>query len=269
MLFRVAALLIALAFPVSAQTPAQAPKPAPRTGQASTAKDAASPAALPDARALIQKYVTAIGGRDAVRSHKSEHATGTVAFAGSGISGTVEIFGATNPDRTLEKVSISGVGDIVTGFDGEHGWSIDPMTGPRLQIGDELDGAKLDSAFYGELRDPSVYPSVKTLERTEFEGHTCYKVSLTSVYGITDFDYYDVTSGLLVGSVHTRVTPMSKIQATSILGDYKKFGNLLQPTTLVERAMNVEQKVTLESIEYDNVDPSVFELPAAIQALIK
>lgn len=269
MLLRLAVLLIALALPSPAQTGAPR-KPAAQTARPSgTVKAESAPANLPDGRAVIDKFVKAIGGRDAVLSHKSEHAVGTLVVSQSGMTGTVEMYGAADPNRSLQKMSISGVGDIITGFDGSHGWSIDPMTGPRLQVGDELDETKLDSDFYSELRDPNSYPSVKTLERTDFEGHTCYKVGLTNVDGRTDFDYYDVTSGLRIGSVNTRDTMMGKIAATSIYGDYKKFGNILQATTLVQRAMQVEQKITLTSIEYDNVDPSVFELPAPIKALIK
>jgi hypothetical protein len=33
--------------------------------------------------------------------------------------------------------------------------------------------------------------------------------------------------------------------------------------------MGVEQKITIENIEYDKVDPSIFEPPAAIKALLK
>lgn len=62
---------------------------------------------------------------------------------------------------------------------------------------------------------------------------------------------------------------MGNITATSVIGDYKKFGNLLQATSVTQRAMGVEQKITLQSFEYDHVDPSVFELPAPIKALIK
>lgn len=269
MLLRFVALLIALAFPVSLQTAAQGTKPAPRTGQASSAKDVSSQADLPDARALINKSVTAIGGRAAVLSHKSEHQTGTIVYAQSGMSGTMEVFGASDPDRTFVKVTMPGIGDISSGFDGEHGWDINPMTGPRLLVGTELDQAKLDADFYEELRDPKIYPTIHTIARTDFDSHPCYKVSVTSTTGITDIDYYDVSTGLRVGSEQTRDTPMGKITATSTIGDYKKFGNLLQPTALTQRAEGVEEKMTIQSVEFDNVDPSVFELPAPIKALIK
>lgn len=270
MFLRVVALLLAFAFPLSSQAPAQGGNPVTRPPKPSATANADSPTAdLPDGRALIDKFVKAIGGRDAVLSHKSEHAVGTFAMTGAGMAGTVEVYGATAPNRSLQKVSMPGIGDVMNGFDGQHGWAIDPMTGPRLQVGAELDQARISSDFYADLRDPKNYPSVKTVERSEFEGHACYKVRLTNVYGVIDYDYYDVGSGLRVGSIETEETPMGKITATSVIGDYKKFGNLLQATTMTQRAMGVEQKITLQSIEYDNVDPSVFEMPAQIKALIK
>jgi hypothetical protein len=272
MLTRVAALLLALALPLSSQSPVQSGKPTTTAGKPPAAVSADSTPAtanLPDGRALIDKFIKAIGGREAVLSHKSEHAVGTLSMNGSGMTGTVELFGATDPNRSLQRVSMSGIGEVTNGFDGQHGWTIDPMSGPRLQVGAELDQTKITADFYAELRDPKSYPSVKTIERDDFEGHPCYKVSLTNIYGVTDYDYYDVGSGLRVGAIETEETPMGKITATSVIGDYKKFGNLLQATTLTQRAMGVEQKITLQSVEYDNVDASVFDLPAPIKALIK
>ena len=49
----------------------------------------------------------------------------------------------------------------------------------------------------------------------------------------------------------------------------KKFGNLLQPTVMKQSTSGVEIITTFTSIEYDKVDPAVFELPPAIKALVK
>jgi hypothetical protein len=158
---------------------------------------------------------------------------------------------------------------MANGFDGSHGWAVTPMTGPMLQQGKELDQTRLDADFYGELRDPKKYASMKTLEKTTFEGRPCYKLSLVRKDGNQDFEFYDVDSGLRAGSINTRESPMGTVTTTSVETDYKKFGNLLQPTTLVQKMMGVEQKLTLSSIEYDTVSPSVFDLPPPIKALIK
>ncbi len=237
------------------------------TQQAVPAAKPADP--LPSGREVIDHYITAIGGRAAVLSHTSMHTTGTYAVPASGMIGTLEAFSAAKPDRLLQKVTVSGVGEILTGYDGEHGWSVNPMMGPMLQQGKELEQAKLDADFYSELRDPSRYRSITTVEKTTFDNRPCYKVSLVHSDGTEDFDFYDVETGLRAGGIQTRESPMGQVTTTSIEGDYKQFGNLKQATTLTVKAMGIEQKITLATIDYDNVPASAFEPPPAVKALIK
>src|SRR5215813_7131351 len=98
----------------------------------------------------------------------------------SGLNGPVEVFGAANPDRVMIKTSVAGIGETLEGFDGSHGWTVNPMTGPMLKVGKELEQAKYDADFYSELRDPKKY-EVKTIEKTTFEGRPCYKVSVRRI----------------------------------------------------------------------------------------
>jgi hypothetical protein len=269
------ALVTVLVTPLGAQAPAPAPA-APATGATAKAPaktEAAKPAkpdtALPPAREIIDRHVKAIGGREALLSHKSAHVTGTFSVPASGMVGTIEMYGAAEPDRTLVRITIPGLGEMLNGYDGAHGWAVTPMTGPMLQVGKELDQTKLDAEFYGELRDSKRYKSMKTIEKTVFEGRPCYKVSLVRVDGNEDFEFYDVENGLRAGSINTRESPMGTVTTTSVESGYKKFGNVLQATSVVQKMMGVEQKLTLATIEYDNVEPSVFELPTPIKALIK
>jgi hypothetical protein len=142
------------------------------------------------------------------------------------------------------------------------------MTGPTLKTGKELEQTKLDADFYSELRDPKRY-TLKTIEKTTFDGRDCYKVSVRRSDGTEDFDFYDVATGLRAGSINTRETQMGTMTVSNVESGYRKFGTLSQATVLTQKVMGVEQKITLETVEYDKVDPSVFEPPAAIKALIK
>jgi hypothetical protein len=256
-----AAALLAVPVAALAQTPAAAPP-----AKAAAAKPDAP---LPAAREIIDRFVRTIGGRSAVLAHKSMHVTGKYEVPASGLSGDLEIFTAAAPNRAYQRVTIPGVGEVLQGFDGERGWSINPMTGPMLQQGKELEQAKLDSDFYSELRDPKNYKSITTVERTTFEGRPCYKVSLVRTDGVEDFDFYDQESGLRIGTMQTRETPMGTITSTNVEGDYKKFGDLMQATSLTVKAMGVEQKISVATVEYDAVPPAAFEPPASIKALIK
>ena len=254
MISRVVLVAALLSAPLSAQAPAAPPK-------------RAAAAELPDARTIVDRHIKAIGGREAILARKSMHATGTLSMPANGISGPVEIFNAA-PDRALLKASVAGIGDIVDGYDGKHGWSLSPMTGPTLKTGKELEQTKLDADFSSELRDPKIY-TLKTVEKTTFDGRECYKVSVKRIDGSEDFDFYDVSTGLRAGSINTRETQMGTMTVNSIESGYKKFGALTQATVLTQKIMGVEQKITIDAIEYDKVDPSVFEPPAQIKALIK
>ena len=254
----------ALSAGVSAQLPVPAPQP-------KTAVEVDKPAVLgtlPSARSVVDRHLAAIGGRAAVLAHSSTAAKGTLSMPKPGITGKLEIYGA-KPNKSLLKISLGGVGEVSEGFDGTHGWSHSPVTGPMLLDGKQLEERKFDSEFYGELRDESRYSSMTTLEQTEFDQRPCHKVRLVRKSGGEDIEFYDVATGLKAGSITTRETHMGKVTVTTVETDYRKFGNLLQPTTIKSQTAGMEQVITIAAVEYDNVPASVFEMPAEIKALIK
>jgi len=248
--------------PLPKQTPS-APKPAP----AAKGKAAESPD-LPSARSIIDRHIKAIGGRAAILGHASSHATGTMTMSGAQITGNLDIYGA-KPVKSLRKIDLGGIGVVYEGFDGVHGWSVSPMTGPMLTQGKELEEKKFDADFYSDLHDEGRYVSMKTVEKTTFEGRPVYKLSLTKKSGGEDFEFYDVETGLKAGAAATRETQMGAVSVTQVQTDYKKFADLLVPTTMKQTAMNVEQLLKITSVEFDSVPPSTFDPPTEIKALIK
>jgi len=256
----VLAALLAAASPLAAQT-AQVPAAAPKAPAADLAE-------LPSARSLIERHITAVGGRKAIMAHTSTHVTGTMTIAGSGMSGAVELFNA-KPNLSLVKVTLPGIGEILDGFDGKTGWMTSPVMGPMVYQAKELADRKFDADYYGDLHDDSRYSSMRTVEKTTFEGKACYKVSLMRAGGGEDIEFYDVATGLKAGGLTSRTTPMGEVASTSVMGEYKKFGDLLQPTYISQTSMGAKQEVTISTVDYDKVTPSVFEPPASIKALIK
>jgi hypothetical protein len=265
------ALLLALAGAVAgvSAVPAQFPPPArPPKPVSQVTPPQASPSELPSARSVIDRHIAAIGGREAILSHTSTHATGTIAIPSAGMTGTLEVF-AKKPNRTVVKMTIGGVGETVEAYNGAIGWQISPMTGPALLEGKELAEKRFDADFYGELKDDSRYESMKTEERATFDGRPCYKLRLVRKGGGEDIEYYDVATGLKAGTVTTRETVMGTVNATLTETEYRKFGNLMHATKATITAMGLQQVMTILSVEYDSVPDATFEPPAAIQALLK
>lgn len=157
---------------------------------------------------------------------------------------------------------------MLEGFDGTHGWTSSPMTGPMLLEGTQLEDKKFDSEFNSELQSSSRYQSMTTLEEVDFEGRRCYKVRLVRKTGGEDVEFYDAATGLRAGRITTRETQIGRVTSTMVEGDYKKVGNLLQPTSVRTQAGGVLQVIKITWIEYDRVPMSIFELPAGIKALL-
>ena len=227
-----------------------------------------APPALPDARDVIERHIDAIGGRDVLMAHSSRHVTGTLAMPSAGLTGSFELLEA-KPNKAVMRMSLAGVGELSEGFNGAVGWSLSPVTGPSLLDGKLLEEKKLDADFYGDLQPEKRYVSMKTVDRVEFEGRPCYKVQLVRRDGGEDVQFFDVTTGLRAGSLVTRETPLGSLSASIVESEYRRFGKVLYPTKVTNTSMSVSQVLTVVNVQFDNVDPSEFEPPAAIKALIK
>jgi hypothetical protein len=223
---------------------------------------------LPPARTILDRHVTAIGGKDALLAHSSIRITGTISLPASGISGTLEAFAA-KPNKVLARTNIQGIGELLEGVDGKIAWSLNPMTGPMLSQGKELEQKMFDADFHGELRQSDKYKSTTTVEKTTWEGRPAYKVRLVRLDDTDEIEYYDVENGFRIGREFVRESPMGSMKIQQVSADYRKFGDLMFAATSKVTAMNVQQVITIASVEYDKVDPAVFEPPAAIKALVK
>ena len=99
--------LVGLAAVTSAQTSAPA---RPQKTQPDTAAKAPAAPALPSARTILDKHLAAIGGREAVLSHTSTYATGTLSMPAAGVTGAVELLRrAPQPDAPESVTSVGSV----------------------------------------------------------------------------------------------------------------------------------------------------------------
>jgi hypothetical protein len=224
--------------------------------------------ALPAARDIFARHVKAIGGEAAFKAVKSAHARGQLSLAAQGITGDFEMFAA-RPSSLLTRVTIAGMGAIESGYNGSIGWSDNPATGPELLAGRMLDEAADDAWFDAPLHDSAHVQQAQTTGQVDFDGHQAYKVRVVLRSGDEQTEYYDVSSGLEIGSEGPRAMPQGIVPTVNIMRDYRQFGPLKQPATLVQRALGFEQVLTISSYEFDTVSPTVFDPPASVKALMR
>lgn len=222
---------------------------------------------LPSGREVVSRYVTAIGGAEAFKAIRSISARGRFEISGVGLAGDVSIALA-RPNKFALRVNLGGLGAIEQVFDGDVGWTLNPASGPEILSGRELTEAADEAWFDRALYEPDRLQTLTPMERVTFDTKPAYKVKVVLKSGTESIEYFDTESGLLLGSESSRATPQGIIPTTTILRDYRRFGPLLQPTVLVQRALGVEQVLTIAAYEYDAVSAAAFARPPEIAALL-
>ncbi len=226
--------------------------------------------ALPPARQLIERHAQAIGGREKVAKLSSVRISAEMEMPAMGIRGPIEVYMA-RPNRSYSRMVMGAAGEISTGFDGSVGWMTSAIQGPRLVEGAELEQMRENADFaemITQVPEPAGYASIETVERTEMGGRPCYKVKLVRRSGRVSYNCYDVETGLLVGMVRTRESEMGKMEIPSVLSDYREFGGIRMATRTVSTMMGQQMVATTKAVELDTVEPSRFELPQEIRALV-
>jgi hypothetical protein len=230
---------------------------------------AAASSSLPAARTIIDRYVQAIGGRDAVLRHKSIRSVGSFEMPAAGVKGNLTVVQVA-PNRMAMTMEVPGMGQMLTGFDGTTGWSVNPMQGPRVLEGKELDQLREESGPSAMLRPADRIRSVETVELTTMNGQPCYRVKVTSISGRESFDCYSTETGLLVAMIQTQESPMGAVQVTSLFDEYKDYGGLKAPTRVRLQMMGQEQVLTIDRVEFNHPeDAKAIEVPEQVKPLVK
>lgn len=226
--------------------------------------------ALPPAAELVAKHVAAIGGKDALAKVTSMEQKGTMEIPTMGLNATVEGVMAA-PHKMVSKQTIPGIGEIAGGYDGTTGWSMNPMQGPRVLSGAELEQAKEQADFVGNMTYAmDRYSSAETMGLVDYANEKAYKVKFVRKgSGRETITYFSQASGLAIGGEMTQDSEMGKMQLTSVSSEYKDFGGI-KMATRTEVTMGPTKIITvIQDVKFNAAPATAFELPAQVKALVK
>ena len=262
-----AAALLLLAPALSSPTPSDA---GPVLSVAAPVFSAAAQDArdLPDADELIARYVEAIGGRDAHADPTSIRTSGAMSIPGMGLEGEFELIQIPDVGSRMNS-SMPGLGEIMAGFDGEVGWSLNPMAGPQLMEGAELEHMAERTRLAATLRDPELVLERETVDEVEVDGRPCYRVRLVWASGRESFDCYSTETGRLIRSEDVQVSEMGEVPTITEFSDYREFRGMVLPTRIVQRTMGMEQVMEITSVTVDDADADDLTPPAQIRTLLE
>lgn len=194
---------------------------------------------LPSALALFERHIEAIGGAAALRQAQSLTFKGELSLPFLKAKAPIEfLFQA--PDRYycqfhfhypffgFLKVPLVGVREAECGYDGTNGWDV------NFEHQVEPLGA-IDEAFFRGLLDKFSplcfhrdFPLTRTLDIQQFANRQCYRVMVVFPFGDHAFEFYDINSGKLAGTIYPFEAGNEMVNVEATYSDFRRVSQSLQ-----------------------------------------
>jgi hypothetical protein len=221
---------------------------------------------LKPAQAVIERYVEALGGREAIQSHASLHISGQLRFPrNKDFSSPIEIFSA-RTNRFFLQVQVPE-GLHRQGCDGRRYWRA-TGTDVKFATGKDLEQLLAMHDFTAELHEPGGYRSMETLGTVKLGGKTCFQVLLVRKNGEVLDEFYDVETGLLHQRRRMDEANGGWLELLETCEGYRRFGNELIPARQVFTGLEHREELTITKVEWDNVPDTVFEPPSDLKVAL-
>jgi outer membrane lipoprotein-sorting protein len=164
---------------------------------------------------------------------------------------------------------------VVTAFDGEKAWMINPMLGaeaPQEVQGPQGDMTREQSDFDGPLMDYKSKGTTVELVKADgadgteklADGTKAYKLKVTRKGGRVQYIYLDAQSGIEVKTINQVEQAGQTFTIETELADYRPEGGLMVPHT-VRNIMNGQplMQMTVEKVEFNlPIEDALFKMPA-------
>ena len=182
-------------------------------------------AAAPNADEILQKYVTAVGGADAIRKITSRSMTGKI-LAGGNESPIEVLTKAPNKRITITHM---GANESFTAFDGTAGWMGSTGRPAREMSPAESASSSVDAEFYLPLRLKEMYQQLRRGRPDQVGGVECNVLTgIGPGHPMTRF-YFDSNSGLLLRMVRYSETPIGRMPVQIDYADYREVDGVKMP----------------------------------------
>ncbi len=182
---------------------------------------------LPSPDPVLDAYVKAVGGVDALAKLKSVTEKAGMEM-GPGHEVSVEIY-EERPDRRVSIAHMPDGSDSVTAYNGSEGWLTFPKRPVRVMNGDEQYASKLDAEFLVPSDPRKVFSAFKSAKPDTIDGK-----EVNVVLGLNDGQepvklYFDKQTGFLVRMVRNANTPLGLNPTQVDLADYRDQGGVKVP----------------------------------------
>lgn len=215
----------------------------------------AQPTTKPTADQIIEKYLTALGGKDKIGAVKTRTISATRVEANGKVTESEVILQSPGKIR-VETMYPNFV--AVEGYDGTNAWK----TGNGSPIGlrpDEAEQIRREAQLFGGGDLKAAYAKLEYRFTDRIDGRDVYLVTGSLADNTRERLYFDVATGLLVRRVSSSATVLGQFQYQVDYSDFKDFGGVMLPTTIRFAVPNISWTRKIAEVKNNaKIDPSKF-----------
>ena len=221
---------------------------------------AAAPSAHVDknitAQAIIDKYIAAIGGKEALSKVTSMSSEITMNVSGQSLGGVMK---NAAPNKSFMQLSMGGMTVMKKVFDGKKGYQ--EQMGQKKELGaDEIAAAGDTKGLFPQLyyNTDGFKLSAPTVEKVN--GEDAYKIVVTKPSGKTETEYYAAKTGLLLKQEGKVKAAGQELDQTMEFGNYTAVGGLQLPGSMTQSVMGQSFEISMKNYKlYEGVSDKDFE----------
>lgn len=198
---------------------------APETVKPAEVGSAPSKEDGPTADQLIDKYIQALGGSEAVNKVTSRVMKGTIDFGGHSLP--IEVY-AKEPEKRISFTHMPD-GDSVTAYNGQEGWLGNPGRPARDMHGSDIDAAAMDADLHLATHLKKMFDQTQVRGKEQVGDRPAYVVSGRREGKTPTQLYFDADSGLLLRLVRYGDTALGWMPTQIDYSDYRELNGVKVP----------------------------------------
>jgi len=184
------------------------------------------PETLPSVKEILDRYVQAAGGAQALQKITTRTAKGS--RIGADLVLVPEEVYQKAPDKILTIISYPNV-VFSNGFDGKVGWGHSSREGAMPLPDQLLAQMRRDAVFYKELKTEELYSNLTVVGKAPVRDADAYVIQATPPDGPVEKLFFDVQTGLLVRRYTESDTALGKLPLQTDYEDYRAVDGVKQP----------------------------------------
>jgi outer membrane lipoprotein-sorting protein len=220
-------------------------------------------AKIKEGKALLEKVIKAMGGRDALSKIKDMTTMGDIEMTQMGLEGSVTMY-LKEPNKMRMDIEIMGM-MITQAYDGEVAWMINPQTGATEEMPEQYaDDFRRQSWGNDMLLNPEKHGVTYTYEGKEtIEDKEYFVLLQTHSDGFTSKMFIDPETHL---TFMTRAKTLNQlgmdVEGETFTTDYKEFQGTMVPYTITSFQDGEEfMTMTVTDVTYNSgLEDSFFKM---------